>query len=670
MGHSADQPLSLFSAAPAAEAPRLQTAATGRLNDYWTARSQSRMQPLIYAVLTMGALGSLGFVQRWAVHRGMPPAHWGLGFWVCLFVLLLVQVAIHELGHAAVAWAMYYRVRVVSIGPFTFSQDRYGFHRGFDWKKLFHSGGYTGSTPTSAENARFKHIAVVAAGPLASLLTGFLFALATFLLPGSSLQSSWWFTATGAMIGILFGLTSLIPVGYSDGSMLFHLLSWTGAGRILLSNQARAADQELAVAEHDRADFEKEAEIKRRMLDRALEGGPANSMAIAASHQTLGHALLAAEDWPAAEAEFQRALSFEAELRANPSLAANVWSGMVIARSQRRQVVELEQAYTAAVTAIRGRKQSRDPIHRGQACAMLSQVHARATCWKEAAEEAKEGLQSVPLKPERLILYANLFTVQAEAYYNLAQPDHGLSAATAAAETLRSSAMPAAWRNLAAHGVGQLGDALCRAGQANSGIEFMREAVRRLEDAGAAATATAYRIKLCTILRGLGRFSEAVRSLPQQEGLTPQLRRNLLAETVELAIAADAGGPAVEHGRALVDLWRAETFECEIERALAGSLLARAHLTAGNFAEAETAAGNAQPVLEAARHPEAARCLLTVAASRNRTTGTWPSEIVGHARRLIESNALLTAAEKSRWLALPGMEHGMPAEAEGVSAGA
>lgn len=672
MGQTTDRPLSLLSGAGAApEAPpAAQPAASSRSNDYWTAKSQSRVQPLICAVWTLGALGSLGLVRRWAAHRSMPPAEWGFGFWMCLCLLLLVHVAIHELGHAAVAWAMYYRVRVISIGPFAFSRDRYGFHWAFDSKCLFHPGGYMGSVATSPDNARLKHIAVIAAGPVASVIAGLVFALATVLLPGSSLQSYWWLTANGAAIGILFGVLSLTPAGYSDGSMLYHLWFRTAAGGILLSNQGWAVDQEQAVAEHDRANFLKEAEIKRGMLDSALEWGPANSMAIAASHEALGHALLAAEDWHAADAELNRAAAFEAELRSNLVLAANVWSGLVFARSQRGRAVEARQAYTMAVAAIRRRKQSRDPAQHGLACAMLSQIHVRTAHWEEALQEASEGLKTVRLTPERLIFYANLFTRQAEAYLNSGEADQGLSAATAAAETLRSSAMPADQRNLAANGLGQLGDALWRAGQTNSSIEYMREAVRRLEEEGAALAAAPYRIRLCTMLRGLGRFTEAVRSLPQEAGLTPHLRRALLAETIELALAAEAADAALENSRTLMDAWIAETAECELERATAEGLLARAYLAGGNVAEAETVARNAAAVLETVQHPEAARCWVTVAAARQRSTGTWPSEIIAHARRVIESAELLTGAEKARWLALPGMDSGKVQQASGLSAGA
>jgi tetratricopeptide (TPR) repeat protein len=636
---------------------KIRQAAARRSKDYWTAKAQSKLQAVIAVLSGVASLYLLGLAQLWAVRQGMPRARWGMGFWICFVVLAFLHVVIHELAHAAMAWAFYYRIRVLSMGPFTVSHDRYGVHWQLDWNRLFETDGYTSAVATSNEHARWKHIAVIAAGPVASFLTGAAFAVIAAAVRGTSWQPYWWIPATGAVIGVTGGVFNLIPVGRSDGSMLWHLALWTAAGRILLASQFLVAEEENALRAHDRADFEKEIEIKRRMLERAQEAGSSNSMMIAASHATLGLALLSAEDWPAAESELARALGFEAELAANPGLAAAVWTALVLVRARRQRILQTGQAYAAAVGLLRLRKQAPGRVQRGWACAALAEVHAYTTNWTDAIQESTEGFKFLRLKPETLILYANLFTAQAEAYLQSGQLDRGLGAATSALETLRSSAMPAEKRNIAARELAALGEALWRAGQPSWSIEYTREAVQRMEEGGAVTAAAAHRIKLCAALRTLGRFSEAVKSLPSSEdGLPPCLRRKLLAEVIELGILAEAGREAVAHCNTLIDLWREEPVDCTLEIAAAESLLARAQLTAGDPEAAEATARHAVETLKPVGHIEAVRCLLTIAAARHKLTGAWPPEILDKARALIESAVLLPPAEKSRWLALPELK--------------
>ncbi|HKE28019.1 MAG TPA: site-2 protease family protein, partial [Bryobacteraceae bacterium] len=630
---------------------RLQRAAARRSKDYWIAQRQSRLQPVIGAMVGISCLVSLGYASRWAIHRGIPGAHWGGFFWGWFCFFGLCQVAIHEFGHAIVAWALYYHVRVVSIGPFLFTHEAKGFHCRFDWRRLLEDSGYTGSIATNPHNARLKHIAVVAAGPAASAISGIVFTVVTLAAPGSSWQSLWWMAATNAVLGIAGTIINLIPVGYSDGTMLLHLIRNTVPGRILLAKDAVAASEEKARDQYERAEFQKQVETARGMLERALEGGESNSMAIAISQQALGRALNAADDWAGAEAAFMHSLAFDTELEASPPLAVNVWSGLVHTRARRFRTIAAGQAYATAVAVIRNRKAGAPSIQRGVSCSMLAQMHSRTLNWQEALVEADEGLKLVPLNQEHLILYAMLLAARAEAHFNLGHHGEGLQAASDAAAVLRAGAMPAARQNLAADGLGDLGEAAWRGGESALGTEFTRDAVAKLEAGGAETAAMAWRIRLIGMLRRSGRFSEAARSLPPEAEMPVHLRRNLLMETAELALLADAASVAVDHARTVVALWQAESVDCAIELAAAHSLLARALLAAGQFTEAETQAAAALHVLKATRHPEAALCLITLAASRHQTSGSWTPEVINEAKASIDSAVLLTSPEKAWWTA-------------------
>jgi hypothetical protein len=86
----------------------------------------------------------------------------GWKWWVYLLVFALANTAIHEVGHAFVAWALHHRIRVISVGPFTFSKSQYGYSFHIQWNRLLETGGYMGSVPTSNGYMRLQQIAVVA----------------------------------------------------------------------------------------------------------------------------------------------------------------------------------------------------------------------------------------------------------------------------------------------------------------------------------------------------------------------------------------------------------------------------------------------------------------------------------------------------------------------------
>jgi tetratricopeptide (TPR) repeat protein len=509
---------------------------------------------------------------------------------------------------------------------------------------LFHGGGYTGASPTSDENLRLKEIAVVGAGPAASLLNGLVFLAIFFLLPSTAWQSWWWIAAYNAMLGIVLGVSNLMPVGYSDGSMLFHLILGTEPGRALLARHRAETLQEEATELHERAEYEKEIELKRQILERVIEAGEGNAMAIAICRQKLGHAYLAAEDWPAAEAEFRLCREQETECAVNPGLAANVHAGLVWTSSRRQHPAETGRAYAAALTAIRPGKQRKERLQRTLSCAMLAQIHVRAASYDATIEETREGLDVVPGGPEGTRLKVALLLAQAEAQLCLGWIGDANESCETAAELLRSAKIPAGRRNLAWADLGDLGKILWRAGQAEPAIGYLREAVDRLEAGGARTTAAAHRIRLCAILRQSGRAEEGAARLPDEAGLPPYLVRTLLAEKVQLHLYAGRPREAVSEARTLVELWRANPVECATELASAEALLARAHLEAGDTSEASDLAQSAFEALDQRQHPDAAGCRITAALADNGVS----MEAMAAARRLIEAALLVSPAEKER----------------------
>jgi hypothetical protein len=73
-------------------------------------------------VLVLAIFG-LRWADAWAVRMGMPPVVFSPEFLAYSVAFVILQTAVHEFGHAVVAWAFGFRIRVLSIGPFVFWKD-------------------------------------------------------------------------------------------------------------------------------------------------------------------------------------------------------------------------------------------------------------------------------------------------------------------------------------------------------------------------------------------------------------------------------------------------------------------------------------------------------------------------------------------------------------------
>ncbi len=184
-------------------------------SDYWTAKRNSFAQRSVGGVLGLAGLLSLTLVERYAAFLGMP--QWSPGI-LCLPVLLLIDITVHELGHVTVAWALHNRLRAVNVGPFSFHDFGHGHQFHFDWKRLFAWNGFVSSASLTGDNLRTKMIAEVAGGPTAALLGAVTMAAVFSLLPGTALAALWWFPS--CMFGDIRDADAVMrsPVGYSTAA--------------------------------------------------------------------------------------------------------------------------------------------------------------------------------------------------------------------------------------------------------------------------------------------------------------------------------------------------------------------------------------------------------------------------------------------------------------------
>jgi tetratricopeptide (TPR) repeat protein len=617
-------------------------------HDYWNAARNSHLQKVITflsgAFLILGLDGSAWMASR----LGLPEWTMGWEWWLYLFAFLFTNTAMHELGHAAAAWALHHRVRVISVGPLTFTKDARGYSFHIQWNQLLESSGYMRSVPTFNEHVRLQLIVVVAAGPLVSLFNGLLTLAAFLSLPGTRWQGYWEFVAMNGVVAFAYVLISIAPFGYTDGNMLRHLLIWTRPGQMLVENNIAAQMYDQAHTYLEAAAFEKQVVVCEELLTRALSWGDGNARAIAICQQRLGSAKAALGDWTGADIAFRRCLQFEAECVSDPALGANAWALFHSVCVQRHNIPEAERVYAQALAVLQQRRSQRSGSGLAVTSAMLAELHQRAGHIREGLEETTQGLSSLSLGRDGLPLRAVLLSAKAYCEIRLGSVASGLSTAAAAIEVVRSGKIYNSSRRLAWSRIGDLGLNLSRAGQSKCGIDLLREAISNLNTDDTTTTAASQKIKMARILRGLGRHKEAENALPVAESLPGCLKRALTHEQVELAIATGHFEDAVHRCEYLVSLWRREP-DAIAEVASAEAIYAIACLETGRYSEADNLAQRAASVLEAWQHPDALRCHVTFALAKWRSTREWIADVLKKSVSLIERDPLLTPTERA-WL--------------------
>jgi len=198
-----------------AEPPRIAGDGTSRLLD-WTA----------WLLAFAGVLAGLEWWDRWSHTQNLPS--YSRGFPLSLLIMtLLITTALHELGHTAAGLALGMKLRAFIVGPFQWRirDGRWKFQ--FLLSKFF-SGGMTSVAPTIPEQHRWNEICMIAAGPLASLLTGVISLCFALTAKGRPYEMFWGIFAVVATFSLMGFALNLVPVRpealYSDGAQIYQLL--------------------------------------------------------------------------------------------------------------------------------------------------------------------------------------------------------------------------------------------------------------------------------------------------------------------------------------------------------------------------------------------------------------------------------------------------------------
>lgn len=162
----------------------------------------------------------------WGDHNSLP----AVSFWSCLMQATaadLVVVVIHEAGHVLCGLAFGSRIRAFFAGPFQWQVYRGRWKFRFNPVALLAMGGGAGVVPTRVGEPKSFQIAMVAAGPVMSAITGFVGLWMAFAVPASAWQNQWFLLAMFATISLETAVLNLVPLrtamGYSDGARILQL---------------------------------------------------------------------------------------------------------------------------------------------------------------------------------------------------------------------------------------------------------------------------------------------------------------------------------------------------------------------------------------------------------------------------------------------------------------
>jgi tetratricopeptide (TPR) repeat protein len=634
----------------AADPPKLERATEDRSRLRRTGESPFQFITSLLAGAML--IASLGWLASYARQLHLPDLAAGKQFFAILVGGQLVVVAIHEFGHAIVAWAVGFRFKSICIGPITTWRDGAGrrFYK-FEWKKLLFAGGYMGSSPTSPVGLRFNQILVVFAGPFASLNASLLLFLLLHQLPGTMFEPFWEQIGFLAVMFAVDFVGNLIPIGFTDGTLLLHLILWTGKGREFSSAWLSSRDCEIAEESFAQTDYRQEVAALSRVLDRSRVHGETPSAEFAIQYQALGFAQLRAGQVGEAEKNLLSAVEICEQCRGlNPGIAANNWLGL-------HRIYHIEQraadAQRAARLAIQGFDRIKEKLP-GSSCVEVHTALARldldSRSETDALREIEQASGLLPLSPDALRKRAELFTLRSQCESRLGNPEAALDAADEAARLLQSAEMPETDRVLAAQDLGSLGVTLWSEGRTGQGVALLTESIRLLEQLGVAGRSATLGIVLSEVLRKARKLVEAEEALPAEAGLTETQRAQVITEKAHIQLLAGRVDEAVTGFQQALELYKGLDGGLPTAVATAQGVLSDALIAAGRLDEAEVMAKLGCETLLTTEHPDAAGALINLAIIGRLKGQPLAESHLDQALQLIARAPLLEPATKARYL--------------------
>lgn len=165
--------------------------------------------------------------MRWGHAQHLPVLRGPL-FWLVFAAAILVETTAHELGHTVTGLALGMKLRAFIVGPLQWRIRDGQWKFQFLLAKMLSAGGATALVPTSPRQSRRSEIYMIAAGPLASLLSALIAAYAALKVKGTPYEPSWQLFALISTFGVIAFAVNLVPglpgALYTDGAQIYQLL--------------------------------------------------------------------------------------------------------------------------------------------------------------------------------------------------------------------------------------------------------------------------------------------------------------------------------------------------------------------------------------------------------------------------------------------------------------
>ena len=562
---------------------------------------------------------------------------------VAFFLLAWMHVVLHECGHALAAVLAGFRVKVLAIGPFLFSKESRRLRMRFEWRGLLLLGGYMGYVPVNPRRFRTKQLIVVAAGPVTSLLAGGVLLALSFWLPLTASASLWQTVAMGSVIGFYIGAIDLLPLGYSDGTILFHILLRTRRAEELTTLILRGAH--LSASPQPARDHEDAVRKQRDKLQQLLDSPAPDPVALGSQYIALGAVEVAAQHRHDAELHVSLGLGLLKE-GAAPATEAMAWQCLQILRTARCDLPGATEAYQKAIAAgQRFGHETQDPSQRLQGILWIAGVHCRARNWARTLAETEAALALCPEDEEWRMREGLLLQLRAQALLQTGRVEAGLEAADRAAEIFRAASADAP----EPYHLGSVGEALWNAGRTKDAAALVTECVLLLETLGDFRLGAAFRLFLAEILRSDGLVAQAACILPQGELTVFDMRLQYYERRGAIRRSGGMLPEAIADLSAVVAMREREVPPCEVALAAARARLADALAEAGDLERAELLATQARATLASVSHPDFAVTCITLAVIGWRKDGS-PGDYVDAALRSWDTAPWLFPADKAREL--------------------
>ena len=183
---------------------------------------------LSFGIAIVSAIAGIDWCSHWGYIHHLPYST--ISQWLLkLAGALLITTTVHETGHAGVGQVLGMKLRMFVVGPLQWRirDGRWKFE--FRLKQLFSAGGATALVPINPKQAKWIDITMIAAGPLANLVTGLAFMALMLTAPGRPYQSAWELCGLCGVLSLSSVLVNLIPFRpesiYSDGAQIYQLIS-------------------------------------------------------------------------------------------------------------------------------------------------------------------------------------------------------------------------------------------------------------------------------------------------------------------------------------------------------------------------------------------------------------------------------------------------------------